>query len=95
VLFDVDNVALGHAARMRWNPTDKWLFSEQMAHPPIIGKEQFEHAQAILADRGSRTAHKAHRRPRPYALRGVLLCGLCDRLMTGNWNNVKIGLTKT
>ena len=40
---------------MRWNPADKWLFSEQMAHPPIIGKEQFEHARAILAGRGSRT----------------------------------------
>jgi hypothetical protein len=29
VLLDVDNVALGHAARMRWNPADKRLFSEQ------------------------------------------------------------------
>ena len=45
-----------------------------MAHPPIIGKEQSGHTQAILGGRGGRTAHKAHRRPRPYALRGVLLC---------------------
>jgi site-specific DNA recombinase len=52
-----------------------------MAHPPITGKEQFEQAQAILAGRGSRTAHKTHRRLRPYALRGVLLRGLCDRRM--------------
>ena len=58
-----------------------------MAHPLITGKEQSGRAQAIL---GGRTAHKAHRRPRPDALRGVLLCGLCDRRMTGNWNNVKM-----
>ena len=58
-----------------------------MAHPLITGKEQSGRAQAIL---GGRTAHKAHRRPRPDALRGVLLRGLCDRRMTGNWNNVKM-----
>ncbi len=87
VLLDVDNVALGHAANMRWDPADQWLFSEQIAHPPIISREEFEQAQAILAGRGSRTPHKPHRRPRVYALRGVLLCGLCDRRMTGNWNN--------
>jgi hypothetical protein len=53
VLLNVDNVALGHAARMRWKPADKWLFSEQMAHPPIIGKEQFEHARARQLARGA------------------------------------------
>jgi site-specific DNA recombinase len=34
-----------------------------------------------------RTAQKPHRRPRVYPLRCVLLCGLCDRRTTGNWNN--------
>jgi site-specific DNA recombinase len=72
---------------MRWNPADRWLFSERIAHSPIISREEFGQAQAILAGRGSRTAHKPHRRPRVYALRGVLLCGRCDRRMTGNWNN--------
>jgi site-specific DNA recombinase len=86
-VLDVDNVALGHAAKMRWNPADQWLFSEQIAHPPIIIREELEQAQAILAGRGSRTPHKPHRRPRVYALRGVLICGLCDRRMTDNWNN--------
>jgi DNA invertase Pin-like site-specific DNA recombinase len=87
VLLDVENVALGHTAKMRWNPADQWIFSEKMAHPPIIAKERFEETQAILAGRGSRTGHKPHSRPRPYALRGVLVCGLCDRRMSGNWNN--------
>jgi hypothetical protein len=57
---------------------DQWLFSEKIAHPPIIDRDEFEKVQAILVGRGSRTPHKPHRRPRVYALRGVLLCGLCD-----------------
>ena len=80
-------LALGHAARMRWNPADRRITSERDVNPVIIEHEQFEQAQTILAGRGSRTPHKPHRRPRAYALRGVLLCGLCDRRMTGNWNN--------
>ena len=58
-----------------------------MAHPPITGKEQSEQAQTILTGRSKGTAHKAHRPPRPYALRGVLPGGLCDGRMTGNWDN--------
>ena len=87
VLLDVENVALGHTAKMRWNPEDKWVFSDQQAHPKIIDKEDFKRAQVTLAGRGSRTQHKEHARPRHYALRGVLHCGLCGRKMSGKWNN--------
>lgn len=87
VLLDVENVALGHTSKMRWNPADKWVFSEQIAHPPIIGTEDFEIAQATLAGLGSKTQHKQHGRPRHYALRGVMLCGLGGRRMSGKWNN--------
>jgi site-specific DNA recombinase len=87
VLLDVENVALGHTAKMRWNPADKWVRSEQMAHPQIITEDDFELAQATLAGRGSKTQHKQHRRPRQYALRGVMICGLCGRRMSGKWNN--------
>ena len=27
------------------------------------------------------------RTPRPYALRGLLFCGICGRRMQGSWNN--------
>jgi site-specific DNA recombinase len=87
VLLDVENVALGHTAKQRWNPADRWVISDQAAHPLIIGKEDFELAQATLAGRGSKTQHKEHRRPRSYALRGVMLCGLCGRKTSGKWNN--------
>jgi site-specific DNA recombinase len=87
VLLDVENVALGRTAKMRWNPVDKWVFSDKAAHPPIISKEDFDLAQATLAGRGSKTQHKQHRTPRAYALRGVMLCGLCGRRMSGKFNN--------
>jgi site-specific DNA recombinase len=87
VLLDVENVALGHTAKQRWNPADKWVRSDQPAHPQIIAEDDFELAQATLAGRGSKTQHKPHARPRAYALRGVLHCGLCGRKMSGKWNN--------
>jgi site-specific DNA recombinase len=87
ILLDVENVALGHTSKMRWNPADKWVFSEQPAHPPIIAREDFELAQATLAGRGSKSQHRQHRRTRSYPLRGVLLCGLCGRRMGGKFNN--------
>jgi site-specific DNA recombinase len=68
-------------------PVMKWVRSEQQAHAQIITEEDFELVQATLAGRGSKTQHKPHARPRAYALRGVLLCGLCGRKMSGKWNN--------
>ena len=58
---------------------------EQAAHPKIIDREDFELAQATLSGRGSKTRHKQPP-PRSYPLRGVLLCGLCGRRMSGKFN---------
>ena len=41
-LLDVNDVALGHLARMRWNDDTKWIYSHQVAHPPIIDDRTFE-----------------------------------------------------
>src|SRR5688500_6565053 len=32
VLIDVDDVALGHETRMRWNAKHQWIFSAQPSH---------------------------------------------------------------
>lgn len=90
VLIDVDDVALGHMTKMRWNAADKWIWSEEAAHEPLISVETFEQAQATLARRGRTregVAHRPHPTRRPYAYRGVLFCGYCERRMQGNWNN--------
>jgi site-specific DNA recombinase len=88
VLLDVHDVALGHTTKMRWNDQDKWIYSEEIVHPPIIDDETFQKAQDLLAARrGIQGAHKPHRSKHAYALRGLLFCGVCDRRMQGHWAN--------
>ncbi|MDQ2812569.1 MAG: zinc ribbon domain-containing protein [Actinomycetota bacterium] len=64
--------------------------SDQPAHPLIISEDDFAHAQAVMAGRGSKTQHKPHSRPPAYALRGVLHCGLCGRKMSAQMNNNQV-----
>jgi hypothetical protein len=52
---------LGHTSKMRWNPADKWVFSEQIAHPPVIGTEDFELAQQAAAIARALHEDEAHR----------------------------------
>ncbi len=73
VLIDVEDVALGHTTKLRWNDGDKWLWSEKIAQPPIIDRETYDQVQAIIAGRAYKPAeHKPHHRTHPYALRGLV-----------------------
>jgi site-specific DNA recombinase len=88
VLLDVTDVALGHTTKQRWNEADKWIYSDQLAHDAIVDDATFQEVQQLLT---VKTANVRTRRPRPssrpYALRGLLFCGLCGRRMQGSWNN--------
>lgn len=86
VLIDVDDVALGHTSRMRWNDTDRWVHSTEVVHEPLIDDDTFAQAQQILAGQGrNRTTRERRRVRRPYALRGLVHCGVCQRRMQGQW----------
>jgi hypothetical protein len=88
VLIDVHDVALGHTTKMRWNDEAKWIFSEEIVHPPIINDATFQQAQDLLtARRGVRGPHRPHKSRHAYALRGLLFCGICQRRMQGHWAN--------
>jgi hypothetical protein len=87
VLVDVEDVAAGHRTRVRWNEEDAWVRSPAVAHEPLISTEVFEAARARRAANGRTTIRKLRRTPRPYLLRGLLRCGLCDRRMQGSWNH--------
>lgn len=87
VLVDVEDVAAGHRTRMRWNQEDAWIRSPELAHKPLISPELFDAARARRAANGRTTIRKPRRTPRPYLLRGLLRCGLCDRRMQGSWNH--------
>jgi len=88
VLIDITDVALGHITKMRWNDEDKWIYSNDVVHPPIIDDERFQQAQRLLAAKNARQVVRRPRTsPRTYALGGVLFCGICHRRMQGTGNN--------
>lgn len=84
VLIDVEDVGLGHETKMRWNTRDKWIFSEQIVHEPIIDLKTFQQAQQITAAKGAgRKTRERTRTQHRYVLRGLLHCGICERRMQG------------
>jgi site-specific DNA recombinase len=88
ILLDVNDVAAGHETKMRWNTKDDWIWSQTVVHEPLITDEIFQQAAAVFLARG-RTPIERKVRPatRSYALRGLLLCGLCGRKMQAHWSN--------
>lgn len=91
VLIDVEDVALGHETKMRWNNPESWIWSAQVVHEPLASDDDFRTVQAQLAGRRHRqaTVTTVKRTRHPYQLRGLLFCGLCQRRMQGSWNNDK------
>jgi hypothetical protein len=85
VLLDVDDVALGHTAVMRWNERDKWITSKELAHEPLVDQADFDRAQTLLTSR-ARTAtapKRMHRSRNPYVFKSLIFCGICHRKMQG------------
>jgi site-specific DNA recombinase len=88
VLLDVNDVALGHTTKMRWNQAGSWIYSDKIVHPPVISTDVFGQAQDVLAARGRGPCqHKPHATPRSYAFGGAVFCGVCQRRMQGQWIN--------
>lgn len=86
ILIDVENVALGHETKMRWNDTMDWVWSRDTVHQPLVSVEDFEAAQAMFSTKKRAT----RRRPaegRHYVLSGLVRCGVCQRRMQGQWNH--------
>ncbi len=87
VLLDVDDVALGHETKMRWNDPNVWLRSTAPSHPAIVTPETYQLAQDVFAAGGRGKRKMPRTTPRPYQLRGLVYCGLCERRMQGNFNH--------
>ena len=58
ILIDVEDVALGHETRMRWNDTAAWVWSQEPVHEALVTIEIFEAAQATFAQ--TRTTTRPH-----------------------------------
>ncbi|HEX8344406.1 MAG TPA: recombinase family protein [Actinoplanes sp.] len=89
VLIDVEDIALGHENKQRWNHPSDWVWSKTEAHTPIITAELYEQAQTKIKVRGSEgeVGRAPRRSTRPYLFRSLITCGLCDRHMVGNPNH--------
>ncbi|GAA3927007.1 recombinase family protein [Actinoplanes auranticolor] len=88
VLIDVEDIALGHENKHRWNDRSDWVWSKAEAHEPLIPTDLYERAQGTVKTRGthSNVGRAPRRSVRPYLFRGLITCGLCDRKMVGNPN---------
>ncbi|MFC5814148.1 recombinase family protein [Nonomuraea harbinensis] len=87
-LLDVQDVTQGHITKLKWNPESQWVWSEKIVHEPIVDTETFERVQKLLSANGRPAVERKPRSsPRPYVLRGLLHCGVCNRRMEGSWNN--------
>jgi len=86
---DVDDVALGHETKMRWNPAGEWVYSAARAHDALVDEETVERVQTMIAAGARRPGveRKPRRSKRSYAFSGLLFCGLCERRMIGSFNN--------
>jgi site-specific DNA recombinase len=51
-LLNVEDVALGYETRLQWNDKGTWVWSDKIAHPPIVSKDIFEQVQQRMASRG-------------------------------------------
>ncbi|WP_084556233.1 recombinase family protein [Couchioplanes caeruleus] len=88
ILLDVDDVGLGYQTRMRWNDTDKWVWSDSIAQEPLVSVADFEAAQGVRAEHGAgRQTRQRERVRRTYTLRGLLRCGVCGRKMQGQFSH--------
>ncbi|MGH8936363.1 MAG: recombinase family protein [Acidimicrobiia bacterium] len=86
VLVNVEDVALGHETRMRWNPPGQWIWSERPTHSPLVDTNTFHAVQKVF--RGAqRVPVRREKTKRPYVLSGMVRCGICGRRMQGSQNH--------
>ena len=86
VLLNVEDVALGHETRMRWNPSSQWIWSEQPTHASLVDTDTFHAAQKVFGG-AQRVAVRREKTKRPYVLSGMVRCGICGRRMQGSQNH--------
>ena len=84
VLVDVDDVALGHEAKMRWNDPSAWVWSAEPTHDPLVTVELFQAAQAQFEAKRRKTTQRP-RENRRYLLASLIRCDECGRVMQGHW----------
>ena len=86
ILIDVDDVALGHVTKMRWNDSSEWIRSTEPTHEAIVSQELFDAAQVMFGRKKGPTTRTPIEN-RHYLLAGRLRCSVCGRRMQGHWTH--------
>lgn len=70
---------------MRWKEKGDWIRTELVTHPAIIEDDLVAAAEQMLT--GRTPPERTRQRPteHPYALRGLLKCGVCGSTMQGSF----------
>lgn len=89
VLIDVEDVALGHETKLRWNKRGDWVWSVEPAHEALVSPDTFARAQEIASTGVHRPVLRRRHTStgRRYLLSGLMTCGLCGRRLQGSWND--------
>jgi len=56
LLIDVEDVALGHETKLKWNDKSAWVFSDKQVHEPLVSKQTFDAGQQRMANQGPRSS---------------------------------------
>ena len=75
-----------------WNEPGTWVWSDTIAHEPLVSLEDFEAVQAIRLQRRKTNPPAPLQRmqrtsERHYLLRGILYCAVCGRKMESTFNH--------
>jgi hypothetical protein len=85
VLSDPEDVAFGYVKKYQRIAPEDWLFSANLMHAPLIGVDTWAAAIAEFGQGKARRPVIAQTDVRhTYALRGLVRCALCGRLMEGD-----------
>ena len=78
-LVDPDNTGLGHRRTRHRASPDQWVISSEVTHIALVSEPDFIMVQNMRANR----VDARH----DYRLKGLLRCGICDRVFEGHWVN--------
>jgi site-specific DNA recombinase len=88
-LIDLDDVAAGHKTIQKVVDPDRWVRSEEPAHPAIIDVETFERVQTITGSQASRRPRKPRASHLTFLLSGLVFCADCGSRMEADKRNGK------
>ena len=84
-LLDPSDVAAGSQTRMRWREKETWIRPGQVTHPAIVDEHLVAAAEQLLSARVRPERTRQRPTEHPYALRGLLKCGICGSTMQGSF----------